>query len=412
VALTVKKVTKLMDAGTPGKYRDAGGVRGFHLVVVNDKNASWQFRYQLYGKPRWMGLGSARDVPLAEAREQAEEARRLLAKKIDPLTIRRDERATQKLASLRTITFSEAARSFVRQHEAGWRNVKHAKQVISTLEQYAFPIIGNLPVAAVDTPAVLKVLQPIWNEKTETASRLRGRIESVLGWATVSGFRSGDNPARWTSHLDQALPAPSKVAKVEHHAALPYGDVPAFMDKLKDREGTAAQALMFTILTAARTGETIGARWSEVDLDKATWTIPAERMKAGKTHVVPLAPQVLELLRALPHEDSDYIFIGGGRPGAGLSNMAMTAVLKRLGHGHITVHGFRSAFKDFTAERTNFPNEVSEMALAHKVSDKVEAAYRRGSLLEKRRKLMEAWAAFCSTPVKAKGDVVVPIRAQ
>jgi hypothetical protein len=270
VALTVKRVAQLLAAGQPGKHLDSGSadsVRGLHLVVGNPKNASWQLRYQLGGRVRWMGLGSARDVPLALAREKAKAARLQLVDKVDPLEQRRQERATQAAAALRMITFAEAAHAFHQQHEAGWKSRKHAAQVLSTLKQYAFPIIGSLPVDIIDTPLVLKVLRPIWNEKTETASRVRGRIESVLGWATVSGYRTGDNPARWKGHLEEALPKRSAVAKVEHHAALAYKDIPAFMEALRTREGVAAQALAFTVLTAARTGEVVGAEWGEVDFD-------------------------------------------------------------------------------------------------------------------------------------------------
>lgn len=414
--LTVKRVAKLLRAGVPGRHLDSGSgadsVRGLHLVVVNQRNASWQLRYQIDKRTRWMGLGSARDVPLAKAREKAKREREKLTDKIDPLAVRKSERAAQRLAALKAITFAEAAQAFCTQHEGAWKNRKHAAQVISTLKTYAFPVIGQLPVSAIDTPAVLRCIEPIWREKTETASRVRGRIESVLAWCTVRGYRSGDNPARWRGHLEEALPKRSQIAKVKHHAALPYAELPTLAAKLRQREGVAARALMFTILTASRTGEVIGARWREIDLNNAVWTVPASRMKAGKEHRVALAPQAVALLRELPREgDSDdgYVFIGA-RPGTGLSNMAMTAMLRRLGHGDITVHGFRSAFRDWVAERTSYPGEVAEMALAHRVSDKVEAAYRRGTLLEKRKRLAADWVMFClSPPAKAKGDVVVPI---
>jgi integrase len=416
VSLTVKRVEKLLHAGLPGKHLDGGsaGVRGLHLVVVNDKNASWQFRYQLHGKARWMGLGSARDIELAEAREQAREARKQLAKKLDPLALRQGERAAERLASLKAITFAEAVQSFCAQHEGAWKNRKHAAQVLQTLKTYALPTLGSLPVASIDTPLVLKVLEPIWKTKTETASRVRGRIEAVLAWATVRGYRAGDNPAKWRGHLAEALPKRSAIAKVEHHAALPYAELPDFMAKLAERKGSGAAALMFTVLTAGRTGETIGARWSEIDFQTNVWTVPAGRMKAGEEHKVPLAPQVVALLHELPREsDSDdgYVFIGA-RPGAPLSGMGMAATLQRLGYGHVTVHGFRSAFRDWAGDRTVFARDVVEAALAHAIENKVEAAYRRSDALEKRRKLMDAWAAFCSTPAKAKGATVVPIRAQ
>jgi integrase len=423
VALTVKRVARLLAAGQPGKHLDSGSadsVRGLHLVVVNSKNASWQLRYQLGGKVRWMGLGSARDVPLALARDKARQARLKLVDKVDPLEQRRQERAVQAAAALRMLTFAEAAHAFHQQHEAGWRNPKHAAQVLQTLKTYAFPTIGSLPVDIIDTPLVLRVLRPIWTTVPETASRVRGRIESVLGWATVSGYRTGDNPARWKGHLEEALPKRSAVAKVEHHAALAYRDIPAFMADLRTREGVAAQALAFTILTAARTGEVIGATWDEVDLDEGVWTIPAGRMKAAKEHRVPLSEPALEILRNAYREDgNDHVFIGG-HSGAPLSNMAMTAVLKRMGYvGErlVTTHGFRSSFRDWAAERTGFAREVVEQALAHTIPNKVEAAYRRGDLFAKRGKLMQAWASYCLSPPTAKngganGDVVVPLQGR
>jgi integrase len=416
VALTVKRVARLINAGQPCKHLDCGSadsVRGLHLVVGNARNASWQLRYQLGGRVRWMGLGSARDVPLALAREKARQARLRLIDKVDPLELRRQERAAQAAAALRMITFAEAAQAFHEQHDPGWKNRKHAAQVIATLRAYAFPVLGNLPVDAIDTPLVLKVLRPIWKEKTETASRVRGRIESVLGWATVSGYRAGDNPARWKGHLEEALPKRSAVAKVEHHAALPYKDLPAFMADLQTRDGVAAQALAFTILTAARTGEAIGARWDEIDFYERIWTVPASRMKAAKEHRVPLSDQALEILRNAYREDgNDSIFVGG-RGGAALSNRAMAATLRRMGRADVTVHGFRSAFRDWAAEQTGFPHEVVEQALAHTISNKVERAYRRGDLFAKRAKLMQAWASYCASPPTSKnGEVVVPLQGR
>jgi integrase len=428
VALTVKRVARLLAAGHPGKHLDSGSadsVRGLHLVVANPKNASWQLRYQLGGRVRWMGLGSARDVPLAKARERAKDARLKLVDKVDPLEQRRKERAAQTAAALRMITFAEAAHAFHEQHEAGWKNRKHAAQVLQTLKTYAFPTLGQLPVDTIDTPLVLKVLRPIWTEKTETASRVRGRIESVLGWATVSGYRSGDNPARWKGHLEEALPKRGAVAKVKHHAALDYRDIPAFMAVLRTRDGMAAQALAFTVLTAARTGEVIGARWDEVDLDDGIWTIPAGRMKAGKEHRVPLSELALEILHAAYREESNpFVFIGG-QGGAALSSKAMMAVLQRMGHvgeRAVTTHGFRSSFRDWAAEQTGFPHEVVEQALAHSISNKVERAYRRGDLFAKRAKLMQVWARYCISPPTSRdgerngdvknGGVVVPLQGR
>jgi integrase len=267
-----------------------------------------------------------------------------------------------------------------------------------------------LPVASIDTGLVLKVVEPIWQDKTETASRVRGRIESVLDWATVRGYGTGENPARWKGHLAEVLPARGRIAKPEHHPALPYADIGAFLVKLRERDALAAKALEFTVLTAARTGEVIGARWDELNLAEKVWTIPAGRMKGGRAHRVPLAGRALEILAELQREeDNDFVFIGPAARG-GLSNMAMAAVLKRMGHAGITVHGFRSTFRDWAAERTSFPNHVVEMALGHVIGDKVEAAYRRGDLFEKRRKLAAAWADYCSRPAGNGGAAVVPIR--
>jgi integrase len=289
-------------------------------------------------------------------------------------------------------------------HCKGWRNGKHRQQWANTLETYAYPVIGDLPVAAVDTGLIMRIIEPLWvgttdaqgnavPPKTETASRLRGRLESILDWATARNDRTGENPARWRGHLDKLLPRRSKVAPVNHHDALPYADMPAFMAELRKRSGASARCLKFTILTAGRTGEAIGAKWSEIDLKARTWTVPAERMKSGKEHVVPLSDRVLELLEALPRS-STYLF-ENGRAHKPISNMAMSMLLRDMGHGGITVHGFRSTFRDWAAEQTNYQNHVVEMALAHVIGDKVEAAYRRGDLLKKRRNLMRDWARYC-----------------
>ena len=311
-----------------------------------------------------------------------------------------------------TLTFKEASASYIASHKAGWRNGKHASQWENTLAAYAEPVLGALSIQAIDTGLVLKVLEPIWSAKPETASRVRGRIEAVLDWAEVRGLRRGENPARWRGHLDNLLPATAKVRRVEHHAALPYAELPGFIAKLRAQEGVAARALEFTILTAARTGDTIGALWDEVNTPDKVWIVPAERMKAGKEHRVPLSPRALAILKDEQEvRTSDYVF-PGGKAGKPLSNMAMTEVLRRMGRGDITVHGFRSTFRDWAAERTNFPSEVVEMALAHAVGDKVEAAYRRGDLFEKRRRLMAEWASYCNTPAASARDKVVPMRGR
>jgi integrase len=412
--LTVKRVERLR---TKGRYYDGRkhpAVPGLCLQVSESGAKSWLLRYQLNGVKRWMGLGSLSAFTLVEARERARRERQKLADGIDPLQVRRAERAAQRAAAAKAITFKEAAIQFHKLHEHEWRNRKHAAQVITTLETYAFGVIGDMNVAEVDTPDVLRVIEPIWINKTETASRVRGRIEAVLGWATVRGYRVGDNPARWPQHLDQALPKRNLVKKTEHHPALPYAELPAFMQQLRKREGMAARALEFTILTCARVGETTGAPWNgEIDFGKKIWTVPGSRMKGGKEHKVPLALETIRLLQGLYREGGDdgFVFIGA-RQGTKLSNTSLHALLKRMGHGEVTVHGFRSTFRDWSAETTNFPREVCELALAHAVGDKVERAYQRGDLLKKRRQLAESWSRYCMSLPTVKGGTVVPIHAR
>jgi integrase len=404
MGLTTKRITRLRKR--PGRYHDG---HGLYLQVLSPKSASWILRYQHHGKERMLGLGPVRLIGLKEARERArEQQRKLKIDGIDPVEDRKAKKVERVLAAAKAMSFADCATAYFSQHEAKWRNRKHAAQFLSTLRMYVFPILGSLPVAAIDTGLVLRCVEPIWSAKTETASRVRGRIESVLDWATVRGYRSGDNPARWKGHLDQVLPARGTIAKVAHHPALPYTELPAFMADLRGRDGIAARALEFTILTAARTGEVIGAQWNEIDTDTKIWTVPAGRTKGSREHRVPLCVQALELLGELYTEDSNnYVFLGSQRGGA-LSNMAMTATLKRMGRDDITVHGFRSTFRDWAAERTNFPNHVVEMALAHTIGDKVEASYRRGDLFDKRRLLMEAWARYCSRPIPE--GAVVPLQ--
>ena len=364
---------------------------------------SWVFRYEFRGRRHDLGIGSLDTFDLAEARERAKGLRQQLADGIDPFTAKRQkekEDLAKLAAEARAMTFREAAEKCVRAHRAGWKNAKHAAQWSSTLETYAYPVIGDLAVDDISTPHVIKVLEPIWKEKPETASRVRGRIEKVLGWATVRGFRSGDNPARWRGHLQELFAAKSKVRAVEHHAAVPFTDVPAFAVELRARNSLSARALEFTILTAMRTGETIGAKWDEIDFAAKTWTIPAARMKAGKAHKVPLSARALEILAALPRE-GEHIFP--------LSNMAMLELLRGMRKG-TTVHGFRSSFRDWAAERTSYPNHVAEAALAHAIGDKVEKAYRRGDLFEKRRRLMGDWASWCSRPAPAGATVTALAR--
>ena len=349
--------------------------------------------------PRDMGLGSAADVPLADAREKAADARKMLSDGIDPIEHRKTARADHALDVAKAVTFETCADAYVAAHRAGWRNAKHSWQWAATLKAHAYPTLGKLPVGEIDVGLVLKVLEPIWKTKTETASRLRGRIENVLDWARVRGYHQGDNPARWRGNLDHLLPKRSKVQKVTHHPALPYAQVGAFVSDIRKQGGTAARALEFVILTATRTSEAIGAQWHEIDLDAALWTVPADRIKGGKEHRVPLSAPALALIKAQAKtKNGEFVFLGLKR-GKPLSNMALLALLKRIGRDDLTVHGFRSTFRDWAAEQTNYAGDVAEMALAHVVSDKVEAAYRRGDMFEKRRRLMADWAKYCSTVV-------------
>ena len=387
--LTAKRVATLVKR--PGRYHDG---HGLILVVVNATNASWQLRYQRNRRERWLGLGPLHTVTLKDARERARAARLQLLDGIDPIDVRRAERAK----ATQVVMFRTAAEAYNALHEPKWRNAKHRKQFLASLACYAYPVLGSMAVSAIDTAAVLRVVEPIWLSKTETANRVRGRIESVLDWATVRGHRSGDNPARWKGHLAGVLPAPGAVARRSHYPALPWTQVAAFMAELHAREDIPTQALEFTILTAARTAEVVGARWSEFDLEAGTWIIPASRMKSRREHRVPLSPRAVELLSALYREGGNsHVFIGA-RTGAGLGNMAMPDVLQQMGRNEVTVHGFRSTFRDWAAEATAYPNHVVEQALAHTIGNAVEAAYRRGDLFEKRRHLMNDWAAFCQRP--------------
>jgi integrase len=410
--LTAKKVERVK---TPGRYHDG---HGLYLQIVNANNKSWLLRYERDGRERWYGLGPVHTFSLKEARSRARAARQLLHDGIDPIDHRKAQRAALAATKAKAITFAEAAQRYLDQHESKWKNRKHREQWANTLQAYAYPVLGGMAVGDIDTPLILRVLEqhvpaergyaagPLWNVRAETASRVRGRIESVLDWATVRGYRTGDNPARWKGHLAEVLPARSQVAKPVHHAALPYRELPTFMAALREREGTAARALELAILTAARTSEVIGARWDEIDLENKTWTVPAGRMKGGREHRVPLSERAVELLQDLPTEDGNaYVFMGP-RVGSGLSNMSMTAVLRRMGRGDVTVHGFRSSFMDWAHEQTAFPKAAIDMALAHVVGDKVEAAYRRGDLLAKRRQLADAWSKYCCSPPMQKADVV------
>jgi integrase len=388
-----------------GYYGDGGGL---YLVVGPNGGKSWVFRFRKDGKLRDMGLGPLHTIGLADVREKARECRRLRLEGQDPLEIRKASRLEAKIEAAKAMTFAGCAEAYIKVHRAGWRNSKHAAQWPSSLASYTYPIFGSLPVQAIDTALVMRALEQIWTVKPETASRVRGRIESVLDWATARDYRRGENPARWRGHLENLLPKRSKVRAIEHHAALPYDQLAEFTAELRQQEGVAARALELTILTAARTGETLGAQWSEFDLSGRLWTVPGKRMKAGKEHRIPLSASAISVLDEMQAiRQSDFVFPGAksGRP---LSGAAFRALLSRMGRSDLTVHGFRSTFSDWCSEHTNFPAEVREMALAHVVGDKVEAAYRRGDLFEKRRQLMAAWANFA---ISQPGDNVVSITA-
>jgi len=392
--LTALKVDKAKRAGM---YADGGGL---YLRVTQSGTKNWVFRFMLNGRPRWMGVGPLHTIGLAEARNRAAGFRLQRHDGVDPIEKRRAERLEARLDAAKAMRFKECAAKYIASHRAGWRNPKHAAQWEATLATYAEPVIGGLSVHAIDTALVVKVLEPIWTTKPETAGRVRGRIESILDWAKVRGYRAGENPARWRGHLDKLLPARSKVRRVEHHAALPCAELPGFLVSLREQEGIGARALEFAILTAARTGEVIGARWGEIDLLDKTWTLPATRMKAGKEHRVPLSARTLAILKEMQahrHADDAFVF-PGAKPGRSLSNMAFLMLLRRMGRSDVTAHGFRSSFRDWAAERTTFPSEVAEMALAHTLSDKTVAAYNRSDLFERRRRLMAAWATFCTVP--------------
>ena len=393
--LTVKEVESRRRK--VGMHRVAPGL---YLRVASAASAYWMLRYSRTGdggkvKTTEMSLGRFEGMTLAQAVAKAAELRSARkASDIDPLTVKRGRFESGR-------TFEAVARDLIEAKRAGWKNTKHAQQWENTLETYAYPKMGARDVATIDTAAVLEVLNPIWKAKPETASRLRGRIEAVLAAAKVRGLRTGENPAAWKGHLDHLLATISKKARTKHHPAMPWGDLPAFMVELRANDCTSARALEFAILTACRTGEVIGARWGELDLDGATWTIPAARMKAKTEHRVALPPRAVELLRALPrHDDSDLVFytVRAGKPRA-LSNMAMLELLRGMRPG-LTVHGFRSTFRDWAGETTAHPREVVEHALAHQLADQAEAAYARGTLLDRRRRLMSDWADYCASKPK------------
>lgn len=400
----------------PGYYADGAGL---YLQVAPGGSKSWVLRFTRDKRTREMGLGGLSAFTLAEARERAREARKLLADKVDPIEARQEAQRERRRAEAKALLFRDAASRYIAAHESGWRNPKHGYQWMATIESFANPHIGSMNVADVSTEDVMRVLSPIWATKNETASRLRGRIENILDWCRVQGFRAGDNPARWRGHLDKLLPKPSKVAKVENHPALPWQRMPAFMQALRERPGTAARALEFVILTAARSGEARGAQWHEVDLDARVWHVPGQRMKAGKPHDVPLSDAAIDVLEAMRAEGSTDGLIFKGRKDDALSDMSLLAVIRRMNTPKAIwvdrdgrpalVHGMRASFRMWAAEATSHPREVAEHALAHQLPDKVEAAYMRGTQFEKRRVLMADWASYCARP--AESGAVVPLRA-
>ncbi len=372
-----------------GRYA-VGGVAGLHLRI-SAGHRGWVLRVQVGDKRKDIGLGAYPAVGLAEARERAWKLHESIREGHDPVAPRKHQRSILQSQAATEKTFQWCAEEFLKAKSSEWKNAKHRQQWENTLAAYAMPYLGHLAVSVIDLPHVLSCLEPIWSSKNETASRLRGRVESILDWASVRKYRSGENPARWKGHLDKVLAAPSKIQKVEHHRAIPVEEMPQFMQNLRTRPGIAARALEFLILTAARSGEVRGASWSELDLDKAIWTIPAERMKAGAEHRVPLSNAALELLSNAPRlTDSDLVF--PGTKGQPLSDMSITAVMRRMKLDAVP-HGFRSTFRDWAGEKTNYPRELAEQALAHTLTNKVEAAYRRGDALEKRREMMNEWAA-------------------
>ena len=399
--LTAKFVERV---SSPGKYADGGGL----FLQVQDRTdgavaKSWLVRFRSQaGRMREMGLGVLDLVPLADARAKALDARRKAAAGSDPIEEKKSVRSKLRADEEKLMTFEQCAKAYIEVHESSWKNESHKTQWTRTLEMYAYPVFGSMPVSKIDQASVFKVLDPIWSKKTETASRLRGRIEAILDWAKVRGYREGENPARWKGHVAKALPARTKIQPIQHHPALPYKDVPNFMAELLATESIGAKAFAFCILNVTRTSETLYAERTEFDLSERVWTIPSERMKARKEHRIPLSDASLTLLKAvdqLSDPDFKYLFESTKKPGEPLSNMTFLTMLKRMKRQDLTAHGFRSTFRDWAAEATSYPREVAELALAHTIGDKVEAAYRRGDLLEKRRNLMNDWSTFALSAI-------------
>jgi integrase len=417
MGLTAKRVEKLLRKGEPDRHFDGNGL---YLAVTGKGSGHWLRRYELHGKGHWAGLGGCAAFRLAEARERNRRISQLLADGIDPLAEKRARKVAQLAAAATKLTFKEATERFVAQRDAAWSSRKHAAEYLSTLQRFAWPYLGALDVAAIDVPHVLAVLEQkvpaskgypagtFWTARAVSADRVRNRIESVLSWCAARGHRpKGPNPAAWAGNLEHVLPKPSQVARINHHAAVPYSELPALMAQLATREGVSVKALMFTIMTAARSGEVLGATWGEIDFDNAVWAVPAARMKSRRSHKVPLAPPALALLKELYREKGNpHLFIGARNEALG--HAAMSATLRRLGC-NATVHGFRSSFSSWAHEQTAHSNHVIEMCLAHAVGSDIEKVYRRTDLFNKRRKLTEQWAAYCCSPPAATG-AVLPLR--
>jgi integrase len=406
--LTAKSVERTKK---PGRY-PCGLVKGLKLQISDTGAKSWVLRYERHGIERMMGLGSASEFSLKEARDRARQARQLLADGIDPLARKHADQQATKLAEQRKLTFREAAQKYFDQNESKWRSAKHRDQFLGTLKAHVFDALGDMDVAVIDTPDILRAIEPLWKTKAITADRTRSRVEQVIDWCVVRGYRPpGTNPARWKNHLSQVLPAPRKVTPIAHHAAMDYRELPAFMTKLRQDDTVAARALEFLILVAGRSGEVTGATWSEVDFDTATWIIPGTRMKGGCEHRVPLSKAVLDLLQKLPRERGNPHVFMGREPGTAMSKWGPDTCMERLGlRGVVTIHGFRSSFSTWAHEQTAHASHTIEISLAHNVGTEVERAYRRSDLIAKRAQLMEQWTRYCMTPpVKVSGDVV-PLR--
>jgi integrase len=385
-AKDLAKVTK------PGRYAVGHGA---YLQIAAGGTRSWLFRYRVGDQQHHMGLGSCDYLSLAEARERAIDAQRQRLNGIDPLRAKRAAKRDQRASHLRAMTFKQCATAYIAAHEPSWRGNHSRRQWTQSLQNHVFPVIGDFPVYDIDTPRVMSVLEPIWTQVPETARRIRNRIELIIDYATAHGMRTGDNPARWRGLLENLLPEQRRANGVKHLAAMPWRELPSFMLKLRAQRHNAARALELAILCASRPGEMLGAHWAEIELDARTWIIPPERMKNHREHRVPLSPRAVELLTNLPH-CGEYLFVGRGD---GPPNpYTLVNLLHRMGYAELTAHGFRSAFRDWASERTTYPNHVIEQALAHTVGSAVERAYRRGDLLDQRRRLMQDWAEFCDRP--------------